>query len=689
MKEPTRVWNPPNKYLAESREFLDQPDMADLEVYEDDSQSILSHNDSPDIGFRWSINPYRGCFHACSYCMSGDTQIAMGNGTTKVLSEIRVGDEIYGTVFRGGYRRLAKTSVLAHWSVVKPAYRITLEDGTQLIASADHRFLTNRGWKYITGTEQGSETRPHLTTNNKLLGIGRFTSQPEADLEYKRGYLCGMIRGDGLLGSYTYHGRRKAWDTVHQFRLALVDSEALQRARQYLLVFEVPTYEFLFQRETARRQPLRAIRTSARLHVERVGQLVRWPMDASVSWRKGFLAGIFDAEGCYSRGILRMFNTNQTIIDCITDSLGRLHFDYALENRPGCNKPVYTVRIVGGIREHLRFFQTVNPAISRKTNIAGQAIKNHARRVSSIEALGLALPLFDITTSTGDFIANGVISHNCYARPTHEYFGLGAGTDFERKIFVKRNAPILLEQAFRRPSWKGERVVFSGVTDCYQPLEAAWRLTRGCLQVCLDFRNPAAIITKSVLIRRDIDILKQLTREASVSVAISIPFLDDEIASAVESGAPAIRRRFETLAILAEEGICVGIGVAPIIPGLNDRDIAGLLKEAKRCGAKFAFRTLLRLPGSVKEVFFHRLREKLPQRAGHIEQLIRSVRNGRLYDSRFGHRHEGQGPYWQAIDQAWELWTKRFGFQDEMAEPRERPATFRRPPLSIPQMEFR
>ena len=275
----------------------------------------------------------------------------------------------------------------------------------------------------------------------------------------------------------------------------------------------------------------------------------------------------------------------------------------------------------------------------------------------------------------------------CFSRPTHEYFGLGAGTDFERKIFIKRQAPLLLEKAFRRPAWKGERVVFSGVTDCYQPLEAAWRLTRGCLQVCLNFRNPASIITKSILIRRDIDILKQLTREASVSVAISIPFFDDEIASVIEPGAPTIRRRFETLALLAEEGICVGIGVAPIIPGLNDRDVAKLLREAKRCGAKFAFRTLLRLPGSVKEVFFHRLQEKLPQRAGHVEQLIRSVRGGRLYDSRFGHRHEGQGPYWQAIEQAWDLWTQRFGFNG-MEEPHERPATFRRPPVSTSQVEF-
>ncbi len=275
----------------------------------------------------------------------------------------------------------------------------------------------------------------------------------------------------------------------------------------------------------------------------------------------------------------------------------------------------------------------------------------------------------------------------CYSRPTHEYFGLGAGTDFERKIVVKRNAPALLEQAFRRLSWRGERVVFSGVTDCYQPLEAAWRLTRGCLDVCLAFRNPAALITKAALIRRDVALLAALAREASVSVAISIPFLDETVARVIEPGAPTIRRRFETMTILAQAGVPVGIGIAPIIPGLNDAEIPGLLREARRCGARFAFHTLLRLPGSVREVFFHRVHEQLPLRADRIEHRIRETRGGRLSDSRFGHRHEGQGTYWDVIERAWQIWTRRTGFDQEEMPP-SRPSTFRRPPVASPQQEF-
>ncbi|MBI4343485.1 MAG: radical SAM protein [Candidatus Omnitrophica bacterium] len=308
-------------------------------------------------------------------------------------------------------------------------------------------------------------------------------------------------------------------------------------------------------------------------------------------------------------------------------------------------------------------------------------------RVVSIEALGVSLPLFDITTGTGNFIANGVVSHNCYARPTHEYFGFGAGTDFERKIFVKPRAPQLLEQAFCRRSWKGERIVFSGVTDCYQPLEAAWKLTRGCLEVCLRYRNPVALITKSLLIRRDAGLLATLAREADASVSLSIAFADERIARLLEPGAPTIRRRFETMRLLADAGVPVGIGIAPIIPGLNDTDIPALLKEAKRCGAQFAFHTLLRLPGSVKAVFFHRLREALPLRAAKVEHRLREVRDGKLYDSRFGHRHRGEGTYWDFLEKTWEVWTCRLGFDRDDSEVL-RPSTFRRPPPPEAQLEF-
>ncbi|MGH9399637.1 MAG: intein-containing Rv2578c family radical SAM protein, partial [Thermoanaerobaculia bacterium] len=207
-------------------EWLGEPPEAELEVYEEKARSIISENDSPDIGFRYSINPYRGCFHACAYCQEGDTPILMADGRTKALAAITVGDEVFGTKKEGRYRRYVKTPVLDHWRTIKPAHRIVLQDGTELVASADHRFLTQRGWKHVAANFGGWPQRPFLTSNNHLLGTGRFAAQPEETDDYRTGYLCGVVRGDALLAHYSYAGRRRANDTQHQFRLAMVDQEA-------------------------------------------------------------------------------------------------------------------------------------------------------------------------------------------------------------------------------------------------------------------------------------------------------------------------------------------------------------------------------------------------------------------------------------------------------------------------------
>src|SRR5262249_45915424 len=149
------------------------------------SRSIVTENDSPDVPFRYSINPYRGCEHGCSYCMSGDTLILMADGTTRRLADLRVGDEIYGTTLRKKYRRFTRTTVLAHWQTIRPAWRVRLADGTELLASPDHRFLTERGWKHVAPAASGQ--RPYLTLNNSLLGTGTFADAPEKTAEYQRG----------------------------------------------------------------------------------------------------------------------------------------------------------------------------------------------------------------------------------------------------------------------------------------------------------------------------------------------------------------------------------------------------------------------------------------------------------------------------------------------------------------------
>lgn len=265
----------------------------------------------------------------------------------------------------------------------------------------------------------------------------------------------------------------------------------------------------------------------------------------------------------------------------------------------------------------------------------------------------------------------------CYARPTHEYWGFGAGTDFESKIVVKRNAPELLRRAFEKPSWKGELIVFSGNTDCYQPIEASLELTRACLAVCAEYRNPVAIITKGVLVLRDLDILKRLQQEASVRVYCSIPFADDEVARRVEPQAPTTRKRFDAMARLSDAGIPTGLSIAPIIPGLNDEDIPDLLHRARQAGARQAMHTLLRLSTSVESVFIERMAEAFPERIGKITHRIKEVRGGAMSDSAFFSRHHGQGPYWNAIERLFEVAKRKAGFEE--SDDDHVPATFRRP----------
>lgn len=250
----------------------------------------------------------------------------------------------------------------------------------------------------------------------------------------------------------------------------------------------------------------------------------------------------------------------------------------------------------------------------------------------------------------------------CYARPSHEYLSFGAGTDFDRKIVIKPEAPALLRAAFSKKGWRRETVVFSGVTDCYQPLEASYRLTRGCLEVCVERANPAAIITKSALVERDVDVLVSLTAAASAHVTVSVPFWDADKARAIEPYVPSPARRLRVIETLARAGISVGVNVAPIIPGLNDQDIPKILKAAREAGARSAGHVLLRLPGSVKAVFEERLRAALPLSADRVLHRVRETRGGRLYDSRFGVRGRGQGTYAQAIQDLFESAAARQGF---------------------------
>jgi DNA repair photolyase len=463
--------------------------------YRDTTRKIIASNDSPDVGFNFSVNPYRGCEHGCAYCLSGETRIVLADGRQRPISDLRVGDEIYGTVRDGWYRRYVRTVVLAHWSAMKPAFRVTLEDGTSIVGSGDHRFLTERGWKHVIGAVRGPGVRPHLTVNNKLMGVGSIAATP--------------------------------------------------------------------------------------------------------------------------------------------------------------------------------------------TEISGQAVKSDAAlRVASIEPLGIELPMYDITTGTGDFIANGVVSHNCYARPTHEWLGLSAGLDFETKIFVKEDAPALLRRELLSPKWMPATIAMSGVTDPYQPVERRLELTRGCLQVLAEFRNPVGIITKNHLLTRDVDIFAGMAEWGGAMVNLSITTLDPELQRVLEPRAATPQRRLDAVATLAAAGVPVGVMVAPVIPGLTDHELPAILKAVAEAGARNAGFVPLRLPHGVGSLFDEWLQRHYPDRRDKVLNRVREMRGGKLNDPNFGSRMRGAGEYIDQLRALFHVTCRKVGLNLE--RPALSTTSFRRPPGSAP-----
>lgn len=494
---PIPAANPRNRFASSLVEYFDDlpgPEV-ELSLYEDHTKQVLAENDSPDLGFRYSINPYRGCFHGCAYCLSGDTRILMADGSSKQLADVKPGDHVVGTSVGEGTRRFVPSLVLDRWATARRAFRVRLDSGTDLIASGDHRFLTPQGWRYVIAPGRNTRARLHLREQDTCLGPG-----------------TARLKARGLFKSA--------------------------------------------------------------------------PRDVSRS-------------------------------------------------------------------------------------VAGS--------VATVETLGTILPLFDITTETGDFVANGVVSHNCYARPTHEYLSFGAGTDFERKIVLKPNVAALLRDAFEKQSWQGELIMLSGNTDCYQPLENEYRLTRSILEVCAEYRNPVHIITKSALIERDIDLLQKLQAEASVGVSISIPFWDPVAARKLEPFVTTPERRMKTVARLAAAGIDVTVNIAPLILGLGDRDVPSILEAAAAAGARGASLIPLRLPGAVKDVFTERLQAGFPLAAEKVLRRTREMRGGKLYDSRFGARMSAEGQIFKAVELLFHQTCARLGLNRAEGHRGERSRTFRRP----------
>ena len=403
------------------------PEFAGMTFHEVLSKSALNKVPGPSrMPFSWTINPYRGCSHACVYCLSPDTLILCGDGRQRPLSELEVGDEIVGTAVQGAYRRYVRTVVKAKWSTIKPAYRVVLADGTEIVASGDHRFLTERGWKHVADAESGQ--RPHLTLNNRLLGFG--------------------------------------------------------------------------------------------------------------------------------------------------------------------NGPALTI-----------------------DRLEGMAVKTTSDlRVVSITPLSGERELIDITTGTGDFVANGVISHNCFARGTHQYLDLDGGADFDSQIVVKTNVVEVLQRELRRGSWQHETVALGTNTDPYQRAEGRYKLMPGIIQALADSGTPMSILTKGTLIRRDIPQLIEAAKRVPVDIQMSIAMYDDDLQKTIEPGTPTTQARLDTVRALADAGFPVTVFLMPIMPHMTDSVTAidTALARIKAAGAARVIYGALHLRPGVKPWFMQWLGEHRP-----------------------------------------------------------------------------
>jgi DNA repair photolyase len=438
---------------------FDAPEALGINFYEVQARSAINKvPDRSQMPFRYTINPYRGCTHACAYCLDGATPILMADGRTRPLSEVSAGDRVYGTIRRGQYRRYAITQVLDHWTTRKPAYRVTLDDGTGLIASGDHRFLSDRGWKHVIGTEWGGPLqRPHLTIGEKLIGSVPIPARSRS-------------RSSGKLDD-------------HLFSLAATAPEA------------------------------RALEGS----------------------------------------VLR---------------------------------------------------------------------RAESRSVAAIEPIG-GRDLFDITTGTGDFVANGVVSHNCFARPTHTYLDFNPREDFERQIVVKVNAPELVRKELARPSWKGDHVALGTNTDPYQWIESRYRVTEGIWEAMRDYANPCSVLTKSPLLLRDLRLFRELVERTEFVANLSVPTLDEKAWRATEPHTPHPRKRLEAVAELVRAGVPTGVLIAPLMPGINDapEQVEPILELAGEAGARSIGGVALHLRGQVRDVWFDWLRQYRPDLLPRYEAL--------------------------------------------------------------------
>jgi DNA repair photolyase len=465
----------------------------------------------------------------------------------------------------------------------------------------------------VTRANAGDAARPHMRIGMRLVGTGKFADGPYESEDYRRGYLCGL--------SYGVAHAEEQLEISMLWDLLRVDLACAGRAREYAVTTGRASYDHMLAVTGGGTASWnRSLRGD---YVEPFEDVIRWPLSPSDDWRQGFVAGLFDGCGWADEKQLTLTPDDPGVIGWAHACLEHFGFDVVVNARKGRSTEIV---VRGGLPEQLRFVHTFDPAGRGLRRLEGRPVTTPGdTRIVSIEPLGTVMRLYDITTGTGDFIANGVVSHNCFARPTHKYLDFNAGRDFEKEIVVKVNAPEVLRAQLARPSWKGEHIALGTNTDPYQWVEGRYKLMRGIWEAMRDASNPCSILTKSPLLLRDLDLMLEIAERTSISANLSIPTLDEKAWRETEPHTPSPRARIEAVRKLNEAGIPTGVLIAPLMPGINDspEQVAEIVRLCEEAGAVSIGGIALHLRGDVRKVFMGWLRSKRPDLVPQYEQMYR------------------------------------------------------------------
>ena len=502
-----------------------------------------------------SFNFSNHCSWMCGYCVGPDALIYMRNGTFESISSLKIGSKIWGVDNNTPSKRYSfkEATVLKIWTTTKLAYKIIMENGIEIICSGDHRWLTDRGWKYTIK----SGRNPYLTRRINIKSIAStielIKAQEFSDL-YKKGYLSGQIRGDGLLRTYDYSGKKRTYDIQYQFRFTIKDSEGVDRVSKFLQNFSIDFRDFIFKNYT-NNEEWKGIRTSKREEYNKIKDLIEYQLEPE--YYRGFLAGIFDSEGSYSGSSIRISNTNPEINKFIKKSLDYFNIKHseALRLR-GNNKPL-TEFVITHSNNITKFFQITVTAINRKKNFEGKQL-NNVIKIKDIIPLGYKTKMYDITTSTGNFIANGFVSHNCYAKGMALRFHQ-IETPEEWGIMTNKIKPSL------NPNRKYEGIIMTPTS--HDITLSNVDLAKKYYKQLLLAGNTLLIVSKPI--KRAIfplsDHLEEFKDTNQITWRFSITTMLEERRKIFEPKAPGIQHRLEVLEEMYDRGWNTSVSIEPFL----------------------------------------------------------------------------------------------------------------------------